>query len=96
MCRHTRRCTAPHLPSQLPDDDGTRSTRPSADVVADIAEAQGLLDGIVEEAVAAGEISVDEAVELEDAIEEAAVEVAAEEIVAAVARLPRRTSPLSA
>ena len=36
---------------------------------------QGLLDGIVEDAVAAGEMTVEEAAELEDAIEEAAVEI---------------------
>jgi len=54
----------------------------------EIAEAQGLLDGIVEEALAAGEISVDDAVELEDAIEEAATDLSAdgaEEIVALAA-----------
>ena len=46
------------------------------DVDADVAEAPGRsLDGIVEDAVAAGELTVDEAVELEDAIEEAAVEL---------------------
>ena len=48
----------------------------TADEIApEIAEAQGLLDGIVEEAVAAGEITVEEAAEIEDAIEEAAVEL---------------------
>ena len=38
-----------------------------------------MLDGIVEEAVAAGEITADEAAEIEDAIEAAAVEVTEEE-----------------
>jgi len=52
------------------DDDGISDP--------DIAEAQGFLDGIVEEAVAAGEISVDDAIEIEDAIEEAAADLSAE------------------
>ena len=46
-----------------------------------------MLDAIVEDAVAAGDITVEEGVALEEAIEEAAVEVAAEEIVAAVTEI---------
>jgi N utilization substance protein A len=45
------------------------------EIAPEVAEAQGLLDGIVEDAVAAGEMTVAEAAELEDAIEEAAVEL---------------------
>ena len=52
-------------------------TRPS-EIAPEIAEAQGLLDGIVEEAVAAGQITVEEAADIEDAIEEAAVELTEE------------------
>ena len=60
-------------PPAMADDDDD-----AAEVAPDIAEAQGLLDGIVEEAVAAGQITVEEAAEIEDAIEEAAVELDAE------------------
>ncbi len=59
-------------PAMAPDDDEGDE---SAEITPEVAEAQGLLDGIVEEAVAAGEISVAEAAEIEDAIEEAAVEL---------------------
>jgi len=55
----------------LDDDEGDES----AEITPEVAEAQGLLDGIVEEAVAAGEMSVAEAAEIEDAIDEAAVEL---------------------
>jgi N utilization substance protein A len=54
------------------DDDDTDEVTP------EIAEAQGLLDGIVEEAVAAGQITVEEAADIENAIEEAAVELTEE------------------
>ena len=54
------------------DDDDADEIAP------EIAEAQGLLDGIVEEAVAAGQITVEEAADIEDAIEEAAVELTEE------------------
>jgi N utilization substance protein A len=57
-------------PAIVPDDDDGE-----ADIDPAIAEAQGLLDGIVEDAVAVGEISVEEAAELEDAIEDAAIEL---------------------
>ena len=68
-------------PALVPsEDDGDEA----GEIAPDIAEAQGLLDGIVEEAVAAGEIPVEQAAELEDAIEEAAVELTAEEAVAVV------------
>ena len=59
-------------PAMAPDDDEGDE---SAEITPEVAEAQGLLDGIVEEAVAAGEMSVEEAAEIEDAIEEAAVEL---------------------
>ena len=55
-------------PAIVPDDD-------EADLDPALAEAQGLLDGLVEDAVAAGDLTVDEAVELENAIEDAAVEL---------------------
>ena len=75
--------TAPPVAAPADDEfEGAAGTDP------EIAEAQGLLDGIVEEALAAGEISVDDAVELEDAIEEAATDLSAdgaEEIVALAA-----------
>ncbi len=59
-------------PAMAPDDDEGDE---SAEIAPEVAEAQGLLDGIVEESVAAGEMSVAEAAEIEDAIEEAAVEL---------------------
>jgi len=65
-------------PAMAPDDDEGDE---SAEITPEVAEAQGLLDGIVEEAVAAGEISVAEAAEIEDAIEEAAVELSDPEAV---------------
>jgi len=74
--------TAP--PITVPDDDDFEEiVGLAADIAPEIAEAQGLLDGIVEEAVAAGEISVDDAAELEDAIGEAAADMSAVEIAAA-------------
>src|SRR5689334_22182426 len=63
--------TEPPAMAEADDDDAD-------EVTPEIAEAQGLLDGIVEEAVAAGEITVAEAAEIEDAIEEAAVELSNE------------------
>jgi len=78
--------TAP--PVAVPFDDEFEDADVSADIAPEVAEAQGLLDGIIEEAVAAGEISVDDAAELEDAIEEAAMDMSAaeaEEIIAAAA-----------
>jgi hypothetical protein len=54
------------------DDDDADEITP------EIAEAQGLLDGIVEEAVAAGQITVEEAADIESSIEEAAIELTAE------------------
>jgi N utilization substance protein A len=59
-------------PAMAPDDDEGDD---AVEATSDIAEAQGLLDAIVEEAVAAGDMSVTEAAEIEDAIEEAAVEL---------------------
>ena len=47
----------------------------AAGLTPEAAAVQGLLDGVVEEAVAAGEISAGEAAELEDAIAETAVEL---------------------
>jgi N utilization substance protein A len=79
----------PALSADGPDDE-------SEEIAPEIAEAQGLLDGIVEEAVAAGEIAVDEAAALEDAIEEAAVELTqeeVEEVVEAVAAVEEDESP---
>jgi len=80
--------TAP--PAGLPEDDGADDEVDEvvAEVIADVAEAEAVLDAIVERAVAAGDLTVEEAVALEGAIEEAAVEVAAEEIVAAVSEAP--------
>jgi len=72
-------------PVVAPADDELEG---AAEADLEIAEAQGLLDGIVEEAVAAGEIFVGDAVEIEDAIEEAAADLSAagvEEIVVAAA-----------
>ena len=78
--------TAP--PASLPEDDGPDEVDEIvAEVVVEVAEAEAVLDAIVEDAVLAGEITVEEAVALEAAIEEAAVEVAAEEITAAVAEI---------
>ncbi len=70
-------------PAIVPDDDEDEE---SVEIAVEIAEAQGLLEGIVEEAVAAGEIPVEEAAEIEDAIEEVAAELGeaeATEVVAA-------------
>ena len=75
-------------PAMVPDDDEPDEVDEIADVDPALAQAQGLLDGIVEEAVAAGEISVAEASEIEDAIGEAAAEVA----VAEAADICRRRS----
>ena len=76
-------------PAMAPDDDDGDV----AEIAPEIAEAQGLLDAIVEEAVAAGEIPVDEAAELEDAIEEAAVELSqAEAVEASRSSSPPRSS----
>ena len=75
--------TAP--PPELPEDDAADELDEIvAEVVTDVAEAEAVLDAFVEEAVLAGEITVAEAVALEDAIGDAAVEMAAEEIAAAV------------
>jgi len=62
-------------PAMAPDDDEGDE---SAEITPQVAEAQGLLDGIVEEAVAAGEMSVAEAA----VIEEAAVELSEPEAAA--------------
>jgi N utilization substance protein A len=64
--------TEPPAMAEADDDDGD-------EIAPEIAEAQGLLDGIVEEAVASGQITVEEAADIEDAIEEAAVELTEEE-----------------
>src|SRR4051812_770899 len=64
--------TEPPASIEPSDDDG-------ADIAPEIAEAQGLLDGIVEEAVASGQITVEEAADIEDSIEEAAIELTTEE-----------------
>ncbi len=64
-------------PAIVPDDDDEPDE--VAEIAPEVAEAQGLLDGIVEEAVAAGEISVEEAGEIEDAIGEVAAELAVSE-----------------
>jgi len=80
--------TAP--PAELPDDDDDDANEideVTAEVVVEVAEAEAVLDAIVEEAVAAGDLTVEEGAALEGAIEEAAVEVAAEEIAAAVAEI---------
>jgi N utilization substance protein A len=61
-----------------PEPDGGDANG-EAEIAPDVAEAQGLLDGLVEEAVAEGEITVEEAAEIEDAIEDAAVELTQEE-----------------
>ena len=71
-------------PIAVPDEDEVDD---AAATDPDIVEAQGFLDTIVEEAVAAGEISVADATEIEDAIEEAAAELSAaepDEIVAVI------------
>jgi N utilization substance protein A len=79
--------TAP--PAAMADDDIEGEIDDEAGEIApEVAEAQGLLDGIVEEAVAAGEISAEEAAEMEDAIEAAAVEVTEEESVTALVETP--------
>ena len=79
--------TAP--PAELPDDDDDANEidEVTAEVVVEVAEAEAVLDAIVEEAVAAGDLTAEEGAALEGAIEEAAVEVAAEEIAAAVAEI---------
>jgi N utilization substance protein A len=78
-------------PVMAPDDDEGDDV---TEVTGEVAEAQGLLDAIVEEAVAAGEISVADAVEIEDAIEEAAVELSDPEAAAsAVAAVEEDESP---
>jgi N utilization substance protein A len=74
--------TEPPAVLEPSDDDGLDDE--SGEISPEVAEVQGLLDGIVEEAVAAGEISVEEAAELEDVIEEAAVELTAEDAVATI------------
>jgi transcription termination/antitermination protein NusA len=74
--------TAP--PASLPEDDAADEID---EIIAEVAEAEAVLEAIVEEAVLAGDITTEEAVALEDAIEEAAVEVATEEIVATVAEI---------
>jgi len=78
-------------PVMAPDDDEGDDV---TEVTGEVAEAQGLLDAIVEEAVAAGEISVADAAEIEDAIEEAAVELSDPEAAAsAVAAVEEDESP---
>jgi transcription termination/antitermination protein NusA len=82
--------TAP--PASLPEDDAADDLDDVVadavdEVVAEVAEAEAVLDAIVEEAVLAGDITTEEAVVLEHVIEETAVEVAAEEIAAAVAEI---------
>ena len=77
--------TAP--PAELPEDDADEIDDVVAEIVTDVAEAEAVLDAIVEEAVAAGDLTAEEGVALEEAIEEAAVDVAAEEIVEAVAEI---------
>jgi len=64
--------TEPPAMAEADDDDD------ASEVAPEIAEAQGLLDGIVEEAVATGQITAEEAADIEDAIEEAAVELTEE------------------
>jgi N utilization substance protein A len=63
--------TEPPAMAEADDDDAD-------EITPEIAEAQGLLDGIVEEAVAAGQITVEEAADIENSIEEAAVELTEE------------------
>ncbi len=63
--------TEPPAMAEADDDD-------AGEVSPEIAEAQGLLDGIVEEAVAAGQITVEEAADIENSIEEAAVDLTEE------------------
>ncbi|WP_411277470.1 transcription termination factor NusA [Gaiella sp.] len=76
--------TAP--PAELPEDDAADEIDEAvAEVITEVAEAEAVLDAIVEDAVAAGQLSVEEGVALEEAIEHAAAEVADEEIAAAVA-----------
>ena len=74
----------------MPDDDDDVEEL-IAEVAPEIVEAQGLLDGIVEEAVAAGEITVEEAAALEDAIEVAAIEEAIETAVVELAEADAAT-----
>src|SRR4051794_18275791 len=63
--------TEPPAMAEADDDD-------AGEIAPEIAEAQGLLDGIVEEAVASGQITVEEAADIEDSIEEAAIELTEE------------------
>jgi len=78
-------------PAMAPEDDEGDDV---TEVAGEVAEAQGMLDAIVEEAVVAGEISVADAAEIEDAIEEAAVELSDPEAAAsAVAEVEEDESP---
>jgi N utilization substance protein A len=91
MLSNGKRCPNAALPGShycgVPAHQALHGTEPPAmaesdddanDIAPEIAEAQGLLDGIVEEAVASGQITVEEAADIEDSIEEAAVELTAE------------------
>src|SRR6185369_15106429 len=93
MLSNGKRCPNAALPGShycgVPAHQALHGTEPPAmaeaddddidEIAPEIAEAQGLLDGIVEDAVAAGQITTEEAAEIEDAIEEAAVELTEEE-----------------
>ncbi len=95
MLSNGKRCPNAALPGShycgVPSHQALEGTEPPAAAAAtddaeagiapEVAEAQGLLDGLVEDAVASGELTVEEAAELEDAIEEAAVEVSQAETV---------------
>ena len=82
--------TAP--PAAEADDDDAE-TDAIIEVVAEAAEAEPALDAVVEESLAPGEITVEEAIELEESIADAAADVVEEEAAAIVAESEEAESP---
>ena len=82
--------TAP--PAAEADDDDAE-TDAIIEVVAEAAEAEPALDAVVEESLAPGEITVEEAIELEESIADAAADVVEEEVAAIVAESEEAESP---
>ena len=83
--------TAPPPAAEADDDDA--ETDAIIEVVAEAAEAEPALDAVVEESLAPGEITVEEAIELEESIADAAADVVEEEAAAIVAESEEAESP---
>ena len=86
--------TAPPA-AEADDDDAETDAETDAiiEVVAEAAEAEPALDAVVEESLAPGEITVEEAIELEESIADAAADVVEEEVAAIVAESEEAESP---